>query len=540
MRKTNNTRSSTGKSFKTKDANKAFKKPFGTKSYSDRPKKDENSFSDRDEKPKKRFETAGERPAYKKTDSSDKKYSDKPKRSFGSSDERKPFKKSFGGDKDSKYSDRPKRSFGSSDERKPFKKEYGDKDSKYSDKPKRSFGSSDERKPFKKSFGGDKDFKFGDKPKRSFGSSDEKKPFKKSFGGDKDSKYSDKTKRSFGNSDERKPFKKDFADKDSKYSDRPKRTFGSSDDKKPARKFNDSPRVDKDEKVSKRRSSRSFDENSEQTKRVKFDDFEEGNTFSNASKNDGDKKRSKKPDLIKRTASADGLTRLNKYLSNAGIASRRDADVLITSGVVKVNGVVIDQLGYKIKAGDVVTYGDAAVKCERKVYLLLNKPKDYITTVDDPQERKTVMELIKGACKERLYPVGRLDRNTTGLLLFTNDGEITTKLTHPKFGVKKVYHVSLNKGLKTEDFKAITEGVELEDGIVKADDLAFVGEGKKEIGIEIHSGRNRIVRRLFEHLGYDVIKLDRVVFAGLTKKDLARGKHRFLTAKEISFLQMIG
>jgi 23S rRNA pseudouridine2605 synthase len=541
MRKTNNTRSSTGKSFKTKDANKAFKKPFGTKSYSDRPKKDENTFSDRDEKPKKRFETAGERPAYKKTDSSDKKYSDKPKRSFGSSDERKPFKKSFGGDKDSKYSDRPKRSFGSSDEKKPFKKSFsGDKDSKYGDKPKRSFGSSDERKPYKKDFA-DKDSKYSDRPKRSFGASDEKKPFKKSFGGDKDSKYSDKPKRNFGSSDEKKPFKKSFVgDKDSKYSDRPKRSFGSSDDKKPSRKFNDAPRVDKDEKVSKRRSSRSFDENSEQTKRVKFDDFEEGNTFSNASKTEGDKKRSKKPDLIKRTASADGLTRLNKYLSNAGIASRRDADVLITSGVVKVNGVVIDQLGYKIKAGDVVTYGDAAVKSERKVYLLLNKPKDYITTVDDPQERKTVMELIKGACKERLYPVGRLDRNTTGLLLFTNDGEITTKLTHPKFGVKKVYHVSLNKGLKTEDFKAITEGVELEDGLVKADDLAFVGEGKKEIGIEIHSGRNRIVRRLFEHLGYDVIKLDRVVFAGLTKKDLARGKHRFLTAKEISFLQMIG
>ncbi|MEI8136881.1 MAG: pseudouridine synthase, partial [Bacteroidota bacterium] len=377
-------------------------------------------------------------------------------------------------------------------------------------------------------------------PKRSFGSSDERKPFKKDYS-DKDSKYSDKPKRSFGSSDERKPFKKSFGgDKDSKYSDKPKRSFGSSDYKKPERKFGDSQRLDKDEKVSKRRSSRSFDENSEQTKRVKFDDFEDGNTFSNASKNESAKKRAKKPDLIKRTASADGLTRLNKYLSNAGIASRRDADVLIQSGVVKVNGVVVDQLGYKIKAGDTVTYGDAAVKSERKVYLLLNKPKDYITTVDDPQERKTVMELIKGACKERLYPVGRLDRNTTGLLLFTNDGEITTKLTHPKFGVKKVYHVSLNKGLKTEDFKAITEGVELEDGVVKADDLAFVGEGKKEIGIEIHSGRNRIVRRLFEQLGYDVVKLDRVVFAGLTKKDLSRGKHRFLTAKEIGFLQMIG
>jgi 23S rRNA pseudouridine2605 synthase len=174
------------------------------------------------------------------------------------------------------------------------------------------------------------------------------------------------------------------------------------------------------------------------------------------------------------------------------------------------------------------------------VYLLLNKPKDYITTVDDPKERKTVMELVSGVCRERIYPVGRLDRNTTGLLLFTNDGEMTTKLTHPKFGVKKVYHVSLNKGLKPDDFKLITEGLELEDGIVKADDLAFVGEGKKEVGIEIHSGRNRIVRRIFEHLGYDVIKLDRVVFAGLTKKDLPRGKHRFLTAKEISFLQMIG
>jgi 23S rRNA pseudouridine2605 synthase len=187
-----------------------------------------------------------------------------------------------------------------------------------------------------------------------------------------------------------------------------------------------------------------------------------------------------------------------------------------------------------------VTYGDSNVKSERKVYLLLNKPKDYITTVDDPRDRKTVMELIKGACRERVYPVGRLDRNTTGLLLFTNDGELTTKLTHPKFGVKKVYHVSLNKGLKPADLTAIVEGVELEDGLVKADDLAFVGEGKKEIGIEIHSGRNRIVRRLFEHLGYDVLKLDRVVFAGLTKKDLPRGKHRFLTAKEIGFLQMIG
>lgn len=273
-------------------------------------------------------------------------------------------------------------------------------------------------------------------------------------------------------------------------------------------------------------------------KRVKYEEFEEGKSFQKAT-SDKYQKNTRKP-APKNLPANDGLIRLNKYLSNAGVASRREADNLIVSGAVKVNGVVVDQLGYKINPTDKVTYGGESVRGERKVYLLLNKPKDYITTLDDPQERKTVMLLIAGACRERIYPVGRLDRNTTGLLLFTNDGELTTKLTHPKYGVKKIYHVSLNKGLKPEDFKSIMDGIELEDGFIKADDLAFVGEGKKEIGIEIHSGRNRIVRRLFEHLGYDVIKLDRVAFAGLTKKDLPRGKHRFLTAKEISFLQMIG
>jgi 23S rRNA pseudouridine2605 synthase len=276
-----------------------------------------------------------------------------------------------------------------------------------------------------------------------------------------------------------------------------------------------------------------------EAKRTNYRDFEEGKSFTQYPKGNYEKSRGTANKATKKK-NDDGLIRLNKYLSNAGIASRRDADTLIVGGTVKVNGEVITQLGYKIKPSDKVTYGDSSVRSEKKVYLLLNKPKDYISTVDDPQERKTVMELIKGACKERLYPVGRLDRNTTGLLLFTNDGELTTKLTHPKFGVKKVYHVSLNKGLKPEDFKAIVEGIELEDGLVKADDLAFVGEGKKEIGIEIHSGKNRIVRRIFEHLGYDVLKLDRVIFAGLTKKDLPRGKHRFLNAKEVSFLKMIG
>jgi len=249
-------------------------------------------------------------------------------------------------------------------------------------------------------------------------------------------------------------------------------------------------------------------------------------------------KKSNKKSAPKSLAGEDGLIRLNKYLSNSGIASRRDADILISSGAVKVNGEVVTQLGHKISPGDKVTYGDESVKGEKKVYILLNKPKDYITTVDDPRDRRTVMHLIEGACKERVYPVGRLDRNTTGVLLLTNDGDITARLTHPKYGVKKIYHVTLNKGLRADHFKQIIEGVELEDGMILADDLQFPGESRKEVGIEIHSGRNRIVRRLFEHLGYDVIKLDRVSFAGLTKKDISRGKWRFLTAKEINFLHM--
>jgi 23S rRNA pseudouridine2605 synthase len=301
------------------------------------------------------------------------------------------------------------------------------------------------------------------------------------------------------------------------------------------------PRGTRDERAGagekKRRFSKPRTETDDRGRRVNYEELEGGKAFSRGF-DKKEKKTEKGPP--KKADNPDGLIRLNKYLSNAGIASRREADTLIQSGAVKVNGEVVNQLGYKIKPGDKVTYGDEAVRGERKVYLLLNKPKDYITTMDDPQERKTVIDLVRGACKERVYPVGRLDRNTTGLLLLTNDGELTTKLTHPKFGVKKVYHVSLNKGLKPDDFKKIVEGVELEDGVVKADDLAFVGEGKREVGIEIHSGRNRVVRRLFEQLGYDVLKLDRVVFAGLTKKDLPRGKHRFLTAKEISFLKMIG
>jgi 23S rRNA pseudouridine2605 synthase len=431
---------------------------------------------------------------------------DRPWKKEGGKETRRDERKSFRDEGDNnrserKFSERPER-----------KNEYSDrkKDNRSSEKPEGKEGYADRKK----------DHKFSGRQVRKEGPEDRKR----------DDRFPGRSQRNEGFSGRKK---------ENNFSENSPRKDGHSE-----REREDKPRFEKDKRDrssfkpddrSRRRkpAETGHGQDERSTRRVKFDEFERGNAFE---KQGYEGRKGSSP----KKSSDDGLTRLNKYLANAGIASRREADNLIQSGAVKVNGVVVDQLGYKIKPGDKVSYGDSAVKTERKVYLLLNKPKDYITTVDDPRDRKTVMELIEGACRERVYPVGRLDRNTTGLLLLTNDGDLTKKLTHPKFGVKKVYHVSLNKGLRAEDFKSIVEGVELEDGMIKADDLAFVGEGKKEVGIEIHSGRNRVVRRLFEHLGYDVLKLDRVVFAGLTKKDLPRGKHRFLTAKEIGFLQMIG
>ena len=230
--------------------------------------------------------------------------------------------------------------------------------------------------------------------------------------------------------------------------------------------------------------------------------------------------------------------RLNKYLANAGVCSRREADEFITSGAVKVNGEVVTELGTKVKRSDEVLFNENPVSIEKKVYILLNKPKDYVTTSDDPQQRKTVMDLVKDACPERIYPVGRLDRNTTGVLLLTNDGELASKLTHPKFLKKKVYHVFLDKNVSTEDLQKIADGIELEDGEVHADSIEYADErDHTQVGIEIHSGRNRIVRRIFESLGYRVVTLDRVQFAGLTKKNLRRGDWRFLTEKEVDMLR---
>ena len=231
--------------------------------------------------------------------------------------------------------------------------------------------------------------------------------------------------------------------------------------------------------------------------------------------------------------------RLNKYLANAGVCSRREADDFIQAGVVTVNGQVVTELGTKVLRGDDVKFHDQPVTLEKKVYVLLNKPKDYVTTSDDPQQRKTVMDLVKDACPERIYPVGRLDRNTTGVLLLTNDGEMASKLTHPKFLKKKVYHVYLDKNVTMHDMQQIASGIELEDGEIHADAIEYADDhDKSQVGIEIHSGKNRIVRRIFESLGYRVTKLDRVQFAGLTKKNLRRGDWRFLTEQEVDMLRM--
>ena len=243
-----------------------------------------------------------------------------------------------------------------------------------------------------------------------------------------------------------------------------------------------------------------------------------------------------KPSKRKEKAPEKEGIRLNRYIANAGICSRRDADTLITKGQITVNGKVVTEMGVKVKPRDQVIYKGRKLFAEPKKYLLLNKPKDVVTTTDDPQGRTTVMDIVKNACEERLVPVGRLDRSTTGLLLLTNDGDLAKKLTHPSHNQKKIYQVSLNRQLTKMDLLKIADGFDLEDGFIAPDAISYINDDKSEIGIEIHSGRNRIVRRMFEHMGYDIKKLDRVLFAGLTKKNLPRGKWRFLSEKEVTFL----
>lgn len=465
-----------------------------------------------------------------------------------------------------------RKNFGSSEKFSP-KKEGTKRNSSFSkEKRNSSFkrdkdeNSSYEKRGEKKSFGRgpkiekDTERRYSDRPKKSFDSYDKSdRPFtrgKKRFSNDSENnndfdrggyksrgekgQFNSSSKDSFHRSD--KPFvkgKNRFSGNEEKHQEFD-RSYNSREEKG---KFSKTNRTDfRSNKNYSTRSKKYQDESGESgenfgQERKRTYEKRENSFRSSREREKLQKKRSGKKESS--STSDDGTIRLNRYIANAGICSRREADVFISSGVVTVNGKTITEMGYRVKPGDVVTYDGAPIRNERKIYLLLNKPKDYITTTDDPQERRTVMELVKGACRERLYPVGRLDRNTTGLLLFTNDGDLAAKLTHPKHNIKKLYHVSLNKKIKPDDFLKLADGIELEDGFIKPDVMEFVGEGRKDIGIEIHSGRNRIVRRMFEQLGYEVVKLDRVTFAGLTKKDIGRGKWRFLNQKEINFLKML-
>ena len=414
--------------------------------------------------------------------------------------------------------ERPKRSFGA--ESTGEKKSYTPRSTPYSGRP-----TSDDR------------------PKRSFGgeSTGEKKAFKP-----RSTPYSgrptsdDRPKRSFGG--ESTGEKKSYTPRSAPYSgrptsdDRPKRSFGG--ESTGEKKFSGKPGFKSSESTDDKKFNRRPAEGAGYKKRGEDQDYKPFRKSENSAYNKPKVERSteeRTPRSRKKSAEDAGLIRLNRYISNAGICSRRKADELISAGVVSVNGEVISELGHKIDpTKDAVRYNGELLKREKMVYVLLNKPKDYITTTDDPQERRTVMHLVEKASKERIYPIGRLDRNTTGLLLMTNDGDLADKLSHPKNNIVKLYHVELNKSLTQGDLNKISFGLELEDGLIKPDSVSYVaGATKKEVGIQIHSGKNRIVRRIFEHLGYEVVKLDRAVYANLTKKDLPRGRWRYLEEKEV-------
>ena len=406
---------------------------------------------------------------------------DNTNRNFGKSSfskDRKDDNKSFGKSSFSKFSKDDKKSFGRPSTGRSFDKEGGS--------DRKSF----DRKPYGKSF--DKE---GGNDRKSF----DRKPYGKSF-----DKEGGNDRKSF----DRKPYGKSF----DKEGGNDRKSF----ERKPYGKSFEK------EGYTKNRRPEPTSEYQEQREKNDFK-YSANRKFRPANK------------PANKEAADDGLIRLNRYISNAGICSRRKADELITAGVVSVNGEVVTSLGTKVDpAKDEIRYNNERLKREKMVYVLLNKPKDYITTTDDPQERRTVMQLVAKATKERIYPVGRLDRNTTGLLLLTNDGNLAEKLSHPRNNVTKIYQVELNKNLTQGDFNKIQFGIELEDGLIKPDDVSYVaGASKREVGIQIHSGKNRIVRRIFESLGYEVVKLDRVVYANLTKKDLPRGRWRYLEEREL-------
>lgn len=466
---------------------------------------------------------------------------DRPRRSFGSESERprRPFgddaqrpRRTYGED-----NDRPRRSFGDDGNR--FDGTTGEGNSM--DRPRRPFNNTDQHRS-RRSFGDDGN-RFGGSSEGGF---DRPRRF------NNDQQGFDRPRRSFGSDTERP--RRSFGEGGF---DRPRRTPGEADSDRPRRSSTEGNRFGESGNRFGGDSGNRFG-GSDARPRRSFGDYSpkprfSGPTLPRPDRSDG---RPRRPRIQRETSFDHGVPygrstgyqpaldpdvpiRLNKFLANAGICSRREADEFIQAGVVKVNGDVVSELGVKVKPTDTILFHDQPVNIERKVYILLNKPKDCVTTSDDPQERLTVMDLVKGACFERIYPVGRLDRNTTGVLLLTNDGDLASKLTHPKFEKRKIYQVTLDRNLTEADFTSITQGVTLDEELIPVDNLSYVDPDRLNmIGIEIHSGQNRVVRRIFESFGYKVFKLDRVYFAGLTKKNLPRGKWRHLSEKEVSLLKM--
>ena len=414
-------------------------------------------------------------------------------------------------------------------------RKFGDRRFRDDDRPRRRFDDNDER-PRRR-------FDDDDRPRRRF---DDDKPR-----GERRFHDNDRPRRRFDDDERpRRRFNEDDKPRERRFrdDDRPRRRFD--DDERPRRRFNDNDKPRERRFRDDDRPRRRFDDNERPRRRFdderprgdrKFSDRPRRNFDNDEEPRRGRKGYVREKDPQYDRPKATGEIRLNKYLADCGICSRREADDLIKAGCVEVNGEVVTTMGYKVQTDDKVVYGGQTLNREKLRYILLNKPKGYITTADDPYERDTVMELVKDACPERIFPVGRLDKGTTGLLLFTNDGDLTKKLTHPSSEVPKLYHVTLDKALTKNDMLRIAEGIELDDGPIAADAIAYVegDESKKEIGIELHSGRNRIVRRIFEHLGYEVLKLDRVMFAGLDKYRLPRGEWRFLTDLEVMNLKKI-
>lgn len=529
------------KSFGNKE-DKPFRKPF--EKDGDRPFK--KSFDNKEEKPfRKSFGNKEDKPFNKPFN----KDGEKPFRKSFEKDGERPFRKSFGGDDKKPF----KKPFGANEERsfkkfdkdgeRPFKKSF-DKDG---ERPfKKSFDKDGDR-PFKKPFikDGDRPFKKpfekdGERPfKKSFGG-DDRKPFKKSFGKDQgeEEKKPNRYANTFGKLDdeELRAHKKKQAERiaqkeqeeevtfskevDNKWDEAPvEKTWGKSDIKKPKERKSEA------EYQAEKKERRRHDA----TTRFK-EHFDDENPHEKAYSNRGGKKEEK----MTRASDLEGQTMpLNKYIAHCDVCSRRDAVTLIKEGKVTVNGELIVEPGHKVTTEDTVVLNGQRLTVQKNlIYILMNKPKGFITTTDDPKGRRTVMEMVENLIDERVFPVGRLDRNTTGLLLLTNDGELTQKLSHPKHNIKKVYKATLDKNLSKDDFAKIKAGVILEDGPAPVDQLEYL-DTKNEIGLEIHSGKNRIVRRIFESLGYEVEKLDRVMYAGLTKKNIMRGKWRLLTKQEV-------